>query len=202
MTWKYSGTADLTASDETVILSGTEYYWSGTKWTLNEINAHNINGNNLKITDGTFVSTVTNGPVTTSTEIKDNHIAISKTDGTVNTKNDIALDSEQGLAQNFTNISTGFNRTAGINFQGPFTSDSNGNYAQLYYIDRTTGKTIKFYTKYDGGQYYDFGLGYNAVYRYPYRLIGGGLYRDWETDRKSTRLNSSHSAKSRMPSSA
>ena len=30
----------------------------------------------------------------------------------------------------------------------------------------------------------------------------GDLYRDWETDRKSTRLNSSHSAKSRMPSSA
>ena len=27
-------------------------------------------------------------------------------------------------------------------------------------------------------------------------------YRDWETDRKSTRLNSSHCAKSRMPSSA
>ena len=32
--------------------------------------------------------------------------------------------------------------------------------------------------------------------------IGVHLYRDWETDRKSTRLNSSHSAKSRMPSSA
>ena len=31
--------------------------------------------------------------------------------------------------------------------------------------------------------------------------LGSG-YRDWETDRKSTRLNSSHSAKSRMPSSA
>ena len=30
----------------------------------------------------------------------------------------------------------------------------------------------------------------------------GWAYRDWETDRKSTRLNSSHSAKSRMPSSA
>ena len=30
----------------------------------------------------------------------------------------------------------------------------------------------------------------------------GAYYRDWETDRKSTRLNSSHSAKSRMPSSA
>lgn len=131
LTWKYSGAADLTASDGTVILSGTEYYWSGTNWILNEINAHNINGNNLTITDGEFVSTTTNGPVITSTEIKDNHIAISKTDGTVNTRNDIALDSEQGLAQKFTNINTGFYRTAGINYQGPFTSDSDGNYAQL-----------------------------------------------------------------------
>ena len=34
-----------------------------------------------------------------------------------------------------------------------------------------------------------------------YRDLSAG-YRDWETDRKSTRLNSSHSAKSRMPSSA
>ena len=34
-------------------------------------------------------------------------------------------------------------------------------------------------------------------------IIGAwDAYRDWETDRKSTRLNSSHSAKSRMPSSA
>ena len=30
----------------------------------------------------------------------------------------------------------------------------------------------------------------------------GGRYRDWETDRKSTRLNSSHEIPSRMPSSA
>ena len=29
-----------------------------------------------------------------------------------------------------------------------------------------------------------------------------GSYRDWETDRKSTRLNSSHLKLSRMPSSA
>ena len=28
------------------------------------------------------------------------------------------------------------------------------------------------------------------------------IYRDWETDRKSTRLNSSHEIPSRMPSSA
>ena len=31
---------------------------------------------------------------------------------------------------------------------------------------------------------------------------GDFLYRDWETDRKSTRLNSSHRSLSRMPSSA
>ena len=37
-----------------------------------------------------------------------------------------------------------------------------------------------------------------ANIKYLYEL----QYRDWETDRKSTRLNSSHSAKSRMPSSA
>ena len=35
-----------------------------------------------------------------------------------------------------------------------------------------------------------------------YALIGMGAYRDWETDRKSTRLNSSHITRSRMPSSA
>ena len=32
--------------------------------------------------------------------------------------------------------------------------------------------------------------------------INNLTYRDWETDRKSTRLNSSHSRASRMPSSA
>ena len=33
-------------------------------------------------------------------------------------------------------------------------------------------------------------------------IVSGQTYRDWETDRKSTRLNSSHSRASRMPSSA
>ena len=33
-------------------------------------------------------------------------------------------------------------------------------------------------------------------------VLGGNLYRDWETDRKSTRLNSSHRSLSRMPTSA
>ena len=44
-----------------------------------------------------------------------------------------------------------------------------------------------------------------AMRRFEYEANGYGIgvgYRDWETDRKSTRLNSSHSAKSRMPSSA
>ena len=34
------------------------------------------------------------------------------------------------------------------------------------------------------------------------RFIDTPDYRDWETDRKSTRLNSSHEIPSRMPSSA
>ena len=141
LTWKYSGTTDLTASDRTVIKPNTEYYYNGTHWVINYFSVNNfaaesitsdkIDGKNLTITDGEFISKTSNGPVTTSTEIKDNHIAISKKDGTVNTRNDIALDSEQGLAQKFTNINTGFYRTAGINYQGPFTSDSDGNYAQL-----------------------------------------------------------------------
>lgn len=47
---------------------------------------------------------------------------------------------------------------------------------ELYYINNDSGKTIKFHTTYDIEQYYDFGTGYNARYRYPYRLLGGGLY--------------------------
>ena len=35
-----------------------------------------------------------------------------------------------------------------------------------------------------------------------YGFKNDGSYRDWETDRKSTRLNSSHITRSRMPSSA
>ena len=49
--------------------------------------------------------------------------------------------------------------------------------------------------------YWEYGTGING-YNHSYEDETGGRYRDWETDRKSTRLNSSHSAKSRMPSSA
>ena len=34
------------------------------------------------------------------------------------------------------------------------------------------------------------------------RFAPNAGYRDWETDRKSTRLNSSHITRSRMPSSS
>ena len=36
----------------------------------------------------------------------------------------------------------------------------------------------------------------------PRHMPADPAYRDWETDRKSTRLNSSHITRSRMPSSA
>ncbi|MGO3079885.1 MAG: interleukin-like EMT inducer domain-containing protein [Lactococcus lactis] len=141
LTWKYSGTSDLTASDGTVINPNTEYYYNGTHWMINYLSANNLEANsikadkidakNLTITDGEFVSTTTNGPVTASTEIKDNHIVISKTDRTVNTKNDIALDSEQGFAMKFINNSTNFTQDVAVNPQGFSISDSDGNFAQL-----------------------------------------------------------------------
>jgi len=54
--------------------------------------------------------------------------------------------------------------------------DFASNVNDLFYIDRTTGKTVKFYNTYDEGQFFDFGLGYEGKYRYPFRLVGGGLY--------------------------
>ena len=45
-------------------------------------------------------------------------------------------------------------------------------------------------------------LCYNCYFLQIGDIFSDKPYRDWETDRKSTRLNSSHSAKSRMPSSA
>lgn len=47
LTWKYSGTADMTASDGTAILAGTEYYWDGTKWEVSIMNIHNLNVDKL-----------------------------------------------------------------------------------------------------------------------------------------------------------
>ena len=46
--------------------------------------------------------------------------------------------------------------------------------------------------------------GYENIKRFSWRKFAqtNWPYRDWETDRKSTRLNSSHEIPSRMPSSA
>ena len=61
------------------------------------------------------------------------------------------------------------------------------------------------------GETFDFHIYYNVIEQLGRKISGNTTswiytfhreYRDWETDRKSTRLNSSHSAKSRMPSSA
>ena len=43
---------------------------------------------------------------------------------------------------------------------------------------------------------------FNPQYEQNQIMAALAPYRDWETDRKSTRLNSSHSRASRMPSSA
>jgi hypothetical protein len=59
----------------------------------------------------------------------------------------------------------------GINAKS-FAMDGN----ELFYIKRDTGKLVQFIQPDQGSQYIDFGLAYNAVYRYPFRLIGNGLY--------------------------
>ena len=73
-------------------------------------------------------------------------------------------------------------------------------------IQKSIDKMVKDYdyfyndnrSPYKGNKDYD-PCNYRLVDILPYPKK---WYRDWETDRKSTRLNSSHSAKSRMPSSA
>ena len=63
-------------------------------------------------------------------------------------------------------------------------------------LGNNAGAAITFENKIEGqlqapGNYLARGL-----------TLSAGDYRDWETDRKSTRLNSSHLKLSRMPSSA
>ncbi|SPS11312.1 hypothetical protein AMHIJAGA_01246 [Lactococcus lactis] len=145
LTWKYLGMSDLTASDGTVILSGTEYYWSGTHWILNEINAHNINGDNLSVTNGTFTdgkikSTWNSGTASGSTEIENSHINMSATDSTSKATNSLGLDVQQGLGMRWSDPTSNqsrsvlldygnlaFNRNgvaAGLNFDGTNLSSS------------------------------------------------------------------------------
>ena len=54
-----------------------------------------------------------------------------------------------------------------------------------------------------GASNYEVQYATDASFTSPTSLFStSSIYRDWETDRKSTRLNSSHSGESRMPSSA
>lgn len=130
LTWKYSGTADLTASDGTVIKPNTEYYYNGTNWMINYLSANNFEANsitadlidakNLTITDGEFVSTIIDGPVQIQTEIKDDHLLIYKMDTSHNEIHTIALKSDSGLGMTYQNSDTGEYTSAGVNFQGLF----------------------------------------------------------------------------------
>lgn len=130
LTWKYSGTTDLTASDVTVILSGTEYYWSGTHWILNEINAHNINGDNLSVTNGTFTdgkikSTWNSGTASGSTEIENSHINMSATNSSSKVTNSLGLDIQQGFGMRWTDPASNQSRSVSLDY-GNLAFDRNG----------------------------------------------------------------------------
>ncbi|MDT2917612.1 collagen-like protein, partial [Lactococcus lactis] len=134
LTWKYSGTANLTASDGTVIHPNTEYYYNGTHWMINYLSANNFEANsitadlidakNLTITDGEFVSTIIDGSVKTQTEIKDDHLLIYKMDTSHNDITTIALKSDSGLGMTYQNADTSQYTSSGINLQGIFTQDN------------------------------------------------------------------------------
>lgn len=136
LTWKYSGVVDMTLGNGTKILAGTEYYWDGTAWALYEINAHNINGDNLSVTNGTFkdgkIESIWGGNgVNGTTTIEGSHLQIHSSDSTTNTENTVALDNLQGYAQVYTNHNTGRTITVQASFQGFFVSDSTGPYVRL-----------------------------------------------------------------------
>ncbi|MGV9053910.1 phage tail spike protein [Lactococcus lactis] len=130
LTWKYLGMSDLTASDGTVILSGTEYYWSGTHWILSEINAHNINGDNLSVTNGTFTdgkikSTWNSGAASGSTEIENSHINMSATNSSSKVTNSLGLDIQQGFGMRWTDPASNQSRSVLLDY-GNLVFDRNG----------------------------------------------------------------------------
>lgn len=141
LTWKYSGTVDLTASDGTVIKPNTEYYYNGTHWVINFLSANNIDANSItaekingtdlevkngKFTDGVIETSWQNGTIAGSTNIQNDHLIITRTDSSANTTNSIGLDSTQGLIMVYTENSTGRTISVGTNFQGMFLTDSTG----------------------------------------------------------------------------
>lgn len=136
LAWKYSGAVDMTLGNGTKILAGTEYYWNGTAWALYEINAHNINGDNLSVTNGTFkdgkIESIWGGNgVNGTTTIEGSHLQIYSSNSTTNTENTVAIDNRQGYAQVYTDHNTGRAITVQASFQGFFVSDSTGPYVRV-----------------------------------------------------------------------
>ncbi|MDU0408419.1 hypothetical protein N42HA_01431 [Lactococcus lactis] len=136
LTWKYSGTTDLRASDGTVIKPNTEYYYDGTHWIINLIEANQLNVNDLSAISGTYTNgsiknVTTDGSVTSTILIEKKHILFTFSDSSQNTTNTLELDSQQGYANTFVDSNSGRTRTVQANFQGFFTSDTEWPSAQL-----------------------------------------------------------------------
>ena len=100
------------------------------------INAHNINGDNLSVTNGTFkdgkIESIwgSNG-VNGTTTIEGSHLQIHSSDSTTNTENTVAIDNRQGYAQVYTERNTGRAITVQASFQGFFVSDSTGPFVRV-----------------------------------------------------------------------
>ena len=100
-------------------------------------------------------------------------------------------------------VNLGNKKLLGINGLGRIGKLLLWNQLHLKYFDgivvncgRIVGKTLD-----DLIQVIEMDSTYGSIHKFLYGVVGK-KYRDWETDRKSTRLNSSHITRSRMPSSA
>lgn len=137
LTWKYSGMTAINASDGTSIQPSTEYYWNGNNWVLNQINAHNINVDDLSaisatFTDGKIENNWVSGMGTGQTVIEDNRFFIDSKNSANNDLNTLALNNQQGFGMTYTNGSTGASREVYLNFQGlTFSDDSGKNYIAI-----------------------------------------------------------------------
>lgn len=140
LTWTYIGLTNITASDGTNILPGTDYWWNGTHWVLNKISANNIEANSIKadkidatdleVTNGTFTngkikSTWTSDVASGSTEIETSHINMSATDSTNNATNSLGLDVQQGFGMRWTDPASNQSRSVLLDY-GNLVFDRNG----------------------------------------------------------------------------
>ena len=82
-------------------------------------------------TNGSIKNVTTDGSVTSTILIEKKHILFTFSDSSQNTTNTLELDSQQGYANTFVDSNSGRTRTVQANFQGFFTSDTDGPSAQL-----------------------------------------------------------------------